>query len=267
MNRIIGYLFALAAILIISGCATQPKAINVEIIPETNDQSAPIEPKPAAEKKSTSVPAAVTAPAPDVGKKKTVEIPGAFSMDIAFAPQAPFRNWDAVHEEACEEASMIMVDKYFKRQPLTEQIMEDELQKLLKWEEAHGYKVDLTAQETVDVLKSYFGISSRLSRSVSADQIKYELSQGRPVIIPAAGRLLGNPYFTGEGPLYHMLVIKGYNSSQFITNDPGTRRGDGYAYSFGALINAIHDWNPDLAGNPSEAEMAKGESVIIVVDK
>jgi hypothetical protein len=41
-----------------------------------------------------------------------------------------------------------------------------------------------------------------------------------------------------------MLVIVGYDSNGFITNDPGTRKGEGYRYSFATLMAAIHDWNP-----------------------
>ena len=41
-----------------------------------------------------------------------------------------------------------------------------------------------------------------------------------------------------------MLVIKGYDAEtdQFITNDPGTRRGAGYRYAAAALFAAINDY-------------------------
>ena len=49
-------------------------------------------------------------------------------------------------------------------------------------------------------------------------------TRGVPVLLPAAGRLLRNPYFSGQGPLYHMLVVKGYTrDGKIITDDPGTR--------------------------------------------
>jgi hypothetical protein len=77
---------------------------------------------------------------------------------------------------------------------------------------------------------------------VTTESIKEELAKGNPIIIPAAGRRLLNPYFSGEGPWYHMLVVKGYDRNEFITNDPGTKRGDGYKYKYDVLVNAIHDW-------------------------
>lgn len=268
MKRLINNLLVISAVLILSGCGNQPNIVNVEVIPDAV-KSTPASATPTAItiKKTSTPPAASTVP-PAVASpaKQIAQIPDKFSLNIVFAQQAPFGNWDAVHEEACEEASAIMVDKYLNKQPLSEQIMEDELQKLLKWESDRGYKVDLTAQETVDVLKNYFGVMAHLSTNVTVDQIKYELSQGRPIIIPAAGRALGNPNFTGAGPIYHMLVIKGYNGTQFITNDPGTRKGNSYTYSYSVLLNAIHDWNPAYASNMTDAQMLKGEKVMIVVD-
>ena len=56
---------------------------------------------------------------------------------------------------------------------------------------------------------------------------------------------MGNPFFTGEGPLYHMLVLRGYTTTTFIANDPGTRHGENYQYTFDVLMNAIGDWDGD----------------------
>ena len=55
-----------------------------------------------------------------------------------------------------------------------------------------------------------------------------------------------------------MLIIKGYTKEgNFITNDPGTRRGADFIYSPGVLMNAIHDWNGGDVDN--------GKKVMIVV--
>jgi len=256
-------------VLILSGCGVQSRLTEVAVVKDSNQA---VEIAPATDQ--TMVPAAAAVKkTPDpkpaaVPVKEIAQIPQTLQLKILFAQQAPFGNWDEAHEEACEEASMIMVDKYFRGQPLTEQIMEDELQQLLSWEAERGYQVDLTAQETVDVLRDYFGRTAHLSADASADQIKYELSQGRLIIIPAAGRKLGNPNFKQPGPIYHMLVIKGYNSREFITNDPGTRKGNSYAYAHDVLVNAIHDWNPVLAeGGMTDGEMAQGRAVLVIVDK
>ena len=56
-----------------------------------------------------------------------------------------------------------------------------------------------------------------------------------------------NPNFTGNGPLYHMLVIKGFVDDKFITNDPGTRNGADFVYTEANLMNSIADWDKEKA--------------------
>jgi hypothetical protein len=251
LNSKIKIILITSAILLISGCAKQPELVILNLNVEPPAKSAT----------ATAVQSTTT--------KQQVRVPNTFELPVAFASQAPLSNWDALHEEACEEASMIMADKYFTKQPLSVQIMEAGLQKLVKWETDQGYKVDVTATETAKILNDYFNLTARVTADVSVDRIKYEISQGNLIIIPAAGRLLGNPNFTGQGPIYHMLVVKGYNDREFITNDPGTRKGNGYKYDYQTLLNAIHDWNPALVTGDTmtDANMAKGAKVMVVVDK
>jgi hypothetical protein len=263
------WLFLLALALVLSGCSGQAKTIKVNVSEEAKTQATVTSPVVKQPSKTVVVAPITTAKPPAVATPtdSVAEIPTKYELAVAFAQQAPFGNWDAAHEEACEEASMVMADKYFRHQSLTETIMEEELQKILKWQTDNGYQLDLTAAETVKNLNDYFGLSAHLSREVTVDRIKYELFKGNLVIIPAAGRELHNPNFKGAGPIYHMLVIKGYNDKEFITNDPGTRKGNGYRYSYDTIINAIHDWNHErAAGGMTNAEMAQGEKVIVIVD-
>ena len=192
-------------------------------------------------------------------KPEEDELPSTFNADVDFAPQAPFANWDMPYKEACEEASMIMAVRYFKEQALNESIMKDEILKLVDWEENQGYKVDMTAAEVAQAIEDYFNSKAELSYEVAVDKIKEELVKGKLIIIPAAGRQLGNPYFQQPGPLYHMLVITGYDRDEFITNDPGTKRGEGFKYKYQTLINAIHDWN--------DGDVDNGQKVMILVSK
>lgn len=203
-------------------------------------------------------------PIPDV--PASIQVPVKLELKAAFASQAPLLVWDDLHQEACEEACMIMAAKYFLKEPLDDQIMETEIQELIAWEEKNGYRADLTAVETVEVLKDYFNQKARVTDEVTADRIKYELSQGNLVIVPVAGRELKNPYYTAPGPIYHMLVIKGYDSDEFIANDPGTKRGKGFKYDYDLFLGAIHDWNHDLAeGGMTDEEMILGRKAMIIV--
>jgi hypothetical protein len=135
------------------------------------------------------------------------------------------------------------------------------LQAIKEFEEQRfGYFEDTNAEETAVILKEYFNLEAiTLLENPTAEDIKKSLSQGRPVIVPVAGRMLKNPYFQQPGPLYHMLVIKGYtNQGQFITNDPGTRRGADFLYDENNIMESMHDWR-------SDEQIEKGRKVVIVV--
>ncbi len=195
-------------------------------------------------------------------------IPGKIEYPVAFVSQAPFGVWDELHKEACEEASMITAAKYFKSEAINAHIMEQGILDLVSWEKSQGYQVDLTAQEAVDILNSYFGLAAKLITIVDVSTIKDQLIQGNLVIVPLAGRILDNPYFQNPGPIYHMLVIRGFDdqTGEFITNEVGTRRGDGFRYAYVHLVNSIHDWDHELAQDGmAESEISRTPKAIISV--
>ncbi|OGJ83704.1 hypothetical protein A2529_01315 [Candidatus Peribacteria bacterium RIFOXYD2_FULL_58_15] len=168
--------------------------------------------------------------------------PASLLIKVPFAPQSPFAVWDTLHEEACEEMSLIMVHHFLAGMPLSMTDAETEVQQMVAWERAHDYADDVTAQELGDIAESLYGYRARLLTDVTADSLRRELMRGNPIIIPAFGRALKNPFFSGEGPFYHMLVVIGYTGDGFITNDPGTKRGEKYWYPTDVLLNALHDW-------------------------
>jgi len=203
-------------------------------------------------------------------KEDVIDSPKVLDYPVPFVSQAPFGVWDELHKEACEEASIIMVVKYFNDEPLTAHTMEQGIISLATWERENGYQVDINASEAVDIIKNHFNLKADLITDVTVDNIIRELKNGNLIIIPAAGRQLNNPYFQTPGPIYHMLVIKGYDQDkrEFITNDVGTKRGEGFRYGYQALIDAIHDWDHVLAlGGMTDDEMEQGRKVIISVSR
>ena len=112
----------------------------------------------------------------------------------------------------------------------------------MQWERENGYPEDVTMQQLKEIAEKQKGLTGSIEKTVTVDAIRRHLAAGEPVIVPAAGRDLGNPYFSGEGPWYHNLVIIGYEPGYFITNDPGTKRGGQYRYREDVLLEAIHDW-------------------------
>lgn len=175
-------------------------------------------------------------------------LPESFDLKPAFASQAPFADWGLPYQEACEEASMIIAAKYFKREDLNKQIMDEEIKKLVDWEKKNlGYYEHTTIEEVKNILEDYFNLKAEVSEEVKVEKIKQELFKGNLIIVPCSGRDLPNPYFKQPGPVYHMLVIRGWKKDKFITNDPGTKNGEGFEYKYEDLIKAIH--NPPFSGS------------------
>src|SRR3989338_3464616 len=193
--------------------------------------------------------------------KLTPQLAQEINLDIPFTSQAPHRNWELPYKEFCEEASSLMAISYVTGQTIPNaDFANAKMLEIKAFEEKRfGYYEDTTAEETAIILKEFYKYPKvKIVANPSITDIKTALSQSKAVIVPAAGRKLGNPYYTQPGPLYHMLVIKGYTKDgRFITNDPGTRRGAHFIYDPAVLWNAIRDWNG--------GDVDTGKKVLIVV--
>lgn len=204
-------------------------------------------------------------------------IPSRFSNSVPFTSQAPYAKWDDLHDEACEEASIIMAHYYLAdKEEIPMREAEDAIQEMVEFQMGYfGSHKDLNADEMVELAQEFYEEEYRVINLAEnsaeknqvfeekIDYLKSELAKGNIFIIPAAGQELGNPYFSGEGPLYHALVITGYDDStqEFITNDPGTRRGEKYRYSYEVIWNAIHDFPG------KKTEILTGDKKVILVEK
>jgi len=193
------------------------------------------------------------------------KVPDKFLLQVPFTVQAPTANWDEMHNEACEEASAIMVAAYFSgdtRKVLPASEVEKQLADLAEWEEkTFGYSLNTTTEETAQMIREVYHLKADLIEDFTEEDIKNALLEKKMVIIPVNGRKLGNPYFRQPGPIYHMFVIRGYTKEKMITNEPGTKRGENYPYSFATIKNAGADWNHKT--NTIDEE----KSVMIVVSK
>ncbi len=199
----------------------------------------------------------------DASSEEATSLPVSMNLAVPFTSQAPYGNWDEPYQEACEEASVYMVHSYFSGMdegqiPAT--TADEALLQIVKFEmELFGEYKDTTAEKTGVFAELLYGRTYQLLTNPTVEDIQRKLVQGHPVIVPAAGRLLGNPYFTAPGPLYHMLVIRGYTQDgQFIVNDPGTYRGEAHLYDFETIMNAMHDWNDG-------GEITEGKKVVLIL--
>lgn len=167
--------------------------------------------------------------------------------DVSFTVQAPFAEWsNPIFQDACEEASLIMADAWAQEKTLTKEGAKQAITTLAAYQtELRGHAIDTSIEDTRDLLKNFFAIETAIvQRDVTIDDIKEALRSNSLVIVPTDGRKLKNPNFTAPGPPRHMLVIVGYDdaTNEFIVNDPGTRKGEGYRYEQSVLFDAILDY-------------------------
>ncbi|MDD5438278.1 MAG: C39 family peptidase [Patescibacteria group bacterium] len=203
---------------------------------------------------------------PQTNKKEdplagSFDLPSKINLDVPWISQAPKSDWDMPYQEACEEASMIMIDGFYEiRGSITPDQADAAILKLVAYEnKIRGDYKDTDAKETAQIIRDYFGYKDvRVLPFKTADDIKNIVGRGYPVIIPFSGKDLQNPNYRNGGPLYHMLVIKGYtDTGYFITDDPGTRKGKDYVYTLDRIVEAAHDWNG--------GDVANGGKFMIVV--
>lgn len=187
-------------------------------------------------------------------------LPKEVNLSAPFTSQAPDANWDEEHEEFCEEASALMAARALQGRSIRDSAdAEAALQELKQWQlDRFGYFKSTTAAEVAEMIREVYGREATLLYDPTVEDLKRELADGHFIVVPAAGRELGNPNFRQPGPLYHMLLLKGYTArGEFVTNDPGTRKGQNYVYTFDVLMSAIRDWN--------DGDVMNGDRVVIVV--
>lgn len=179
--------------------------------------------------------------------KRANEIPKTKLLQVPFTPQAPTANWDELHNEACEEASAIMASAYFEENTsstLSPDFVEKEISKLTDWQQTNfGYNLDTTTAETAVMITKVYGLKAKVISFPTSEEIKQLLAEGNLVIFSANGQKLGNPNYKQPGPIHHMLLLRGYNESNFITNDSGTKKGLNYPYDYETLKTAAADWD------------------------
>jgi len=191
-----------------------------------------------------------------------VEIPSEKLLAVPFTSQAPHANWDMPYQEACEEASVIMVAGYYRgeRGAYDPDQADRMILDLIAFEENEGFAVDTTAEETAELVELFYSdLEALVVPMTGPDSVKRYIARGIPVILPADGKALPNPNFLNGGPLYHMLVVRGYTEDRFITNDPGTRLGETFLYDYDGLLQAVHDWN--------NGDVPNGERVMLILRK
>ena len=175
---------------------------------------------------------------------KPATLPAELNLKMTFYPQAPYGDWSLPWQESCEEASTLLVANVYFNHNWSRENFKNQILKMIDWENVtFGTYLDSNASQIAQILNDYLGLKTIIHDDPTYDEIKQILNKGHLIIAPFAGQMLHNPYFSGAGPIYHALVIKGYKEDQkIVTEDVGTRQGEDYVYSWSVLENALHEF-------------------------
>lgn len=173
-------------------------------------------------------------------------------LTVPYINEAPDNNWTGPWKNACEEASMAMVEKYYLGQSIVT-INEAKVfmnMMFTKQNTIWGSNADSDSKRTARLINDYTIYNAIIKDNPTVDDIKAELQAKRPVISLHYGFDLGNPNIPfvplPRGTSYHMIVITGYDdeTQEFIVNDTGDRKeGAGYRYDYEKFMESLHDYD------------------------
>ncbi|MFA4815604.1 MAG: hypothetical protein WC924_03970 [Candidatus Gracilibacteria bacterium] len=175
----------------------------------------------------------------------TVE-PEFTDQNVPFVSQAPYGvwvdPWASFAEEACAYMSYLWANN---QEAQSLEITGQALLALRDWETTNlGTYKDTDLTQTLRLLTEFYPLHAELSYDVTRENLLAQLDQGKILILPVQN--LENPHYGKPGPVFHMLVVYGYEGEEFITNDPGTMRGEAYHYDIQKILEAARDLNGEV---------------------
>ncbi len=173
----------------------------------------------------------------------TRPLPPAVDLPVPYLSQVLDGAWVSPWDEACEEATITMIQGYYNNQSAIDvNDARPHMQEFIDWEmKTFKKNNDTTAAETLRLINEMTDMRVSIKLDPTINDIKRELSKNRPVIaFLNMYKLYGEPNL---GDSFHVLVITGYDEAnlQFIVNDPARTAK---RYDQTVFMNALHDFNP-----------------------
>jgi uncharacterized protein YvpB len=176
-------------------------------------------------------------------------MPSRVNLKVPYVNEAPENIWTGSWKNACEEATIAMVEKYYSGiETVSISEAKEYLQMLFTVQQKeYGSDANSDAHRTLEIIKNHTNFDGRVVDNPTLDDIKKELEEGRPIIAFHHGFALGNKNipFLPTGSSYHTTVIKGYDEAigAFITNDPGdSKEGADHIYDYEVFMDSLHDY-------------------------
>ncbi len=188
------------------------------------------------------------------------------TLPVPYIGEAPEHEWVGPWKNACEEASIAMVDKYYEggRESGTADTVDTKeamrfMQTLFDEQDTrYGSNANSDATQSALLIEDFTSYHAHIKDNPTIEEIQGELRAGRPVIALHRGFDLKNENipFLETGSSYHMTVVIGFDEVKkvFLTNDPGDEiDGAGHTYSYETFMGSLHDYrhSTELADGPA----------------
>ncbi len=190
-------------------------------------------------------------------------------IQMSYVSQLPDDTYEQPWSSACEEASITMIEQFYRRgnKPISKEAGKQIMNSLFEWENKNfGYNEDTNASSTAQVINEFTSLTAQVKENPTLEEIKNEIKNNRPVLSFHAGDELKNPYlhFREDGSNFHTVVLKGYDEKkkEFIAHDPGTYKysGENYRYSYEVIMDSLHDYDLETKNTKG------GKPVVIFTD-
>jgi hypothetical protein len=171
------------------------------------------------------------------------------SLSVPFIIEIPDGTWTGYWKNACEEASMSMVNQYYRGVASVSRAASKNLMiPLFTYQNSiWGSNADSNATRTAKIINNNLDYTATIVDNPTIEQIKNELRAGRPVISFHYAKNLYNPShrFRVDGSYFHVMVISGFDDAtrEFITEDPGAENGLDYRYKYDTLMSTLGDFD------------------------
>lgn len=193
-----------------------------------------------------------------------IEAGAGANLATPFVWEIPDGVWVKPWNNACEEASVVMVEQFYlgRRAPIIPRLESKKLMAPLFpiEDRLFGGNADTNSTRTLKLINDFTSFDADIKLNPTAEEIKNELAAGHPVISLHYGYDLKNPLhrFRRGGSSYHMMVLTGFDDAKkiFYANDPEIKNGIDFPYDYATIMASLHDFN-------HTTRRANGEPVVL----
>lgn len=195
-------------------------------------------------------------------------------LKVPYTSEIPLGSWVKPWNNACEEASMVMVESYyFGNESMSKDVAVKYMMPIFKIEDKiFGSNADTDTIRTAKLFNEYMSVNATIKNNPTLEEIKDQLRQGKPVVSFHFAKDIKNPHYHWRvgGSYFHVVVLVGFdeNTSEFLVHDSGDPvTGAYHRYSYNLIMDTLHDFNFKNHKADGPARILFTNSKVLMKDK